>query len=372
MRPIAWPTTGTPVMDALGRFFGWLSGQVADMPFAMAIRKRLSARRRHMFVLVDGEAADIVTEKDGRATPLGRLPMPDEKGTVPDPEYRAVLRRIRRHRGPVVLRLPRSYGMVRPVTVPRTQERTLRQILHFQIDRLTPWTADQVLFAHEVTGVDEGENSMRLTLFAVPRATVAALGDRLRPLGITPTIVDLATDDISATPRINMLADGDAPPRHGKARRVLAWLAVGLVSGYFAIGMAAIFHHRAELDQARRDLDAARLDAEVAGRLRDAMEALSERAAFVDRIKRETPSPTILIEVLSRLLPDDNWLTALSSTGTRIDLFGFSKDASSLLTAMERSRHFQEVQFRSPLVREVDVERFHITAEIIPSRRLDP
>jgi general secretion pathway protein L len=68
--------------------------------------------------------------------------------------------------------------------------------------------------------------------------------------------------------------------------------------------------------------------------------------------KRETPQIVEIWEELTKILPDDSWLTDLSVDGSVIKMTGFArKSAASLVALLEKSKLFSEPSFLSPVVR---------------------
>src|SRR5262249_43619119 len=90
-------------------------------------------------------------------------------------------------------------------------------------------------------------------------------------------------------------------------------------------------------------------------------------AAFFDRRRRETER-LHLVDVLTRMVPLDSWLTGLSVRGREVEVAGHSPHASDLVARVEASAFFQNPQFRSPITLAPDgkSERFDLTFEVRP------
>jgi general secretion pathway protein L len=110
-------------------------------------------------------------------------------------------------------------------------------------------------------------------------------------------------------------------------------------------------------------------------RLQAEVEALRKNATFIPEQQRATPSPTVVLEALSRLLPDSVWLDSVSLDDHEVTLSGYAEDAAQVLPIIESSPHFKEAQFRAPSTRVTvpgpgggtrDVERFSLSAKVQP------
>ncbi len=90
--------------------------------------------------------------------------------------------------------------------------------------------------------------------------------------------------------------------------------------------------------------------------------------ALLERRKYETPASVIVLESLSRLLPDHTYVTELHLAGNKVQIAGITRDAPSLILLIEQSQHFTRATFYAPTTRPPSDpgERFHIEAQIEP------
>ncbi len=88
--------------------------------------------------------------------------------------------------------------------------------------------------------------------------------------------------------------------------------------------------------------------------------------ASLERRKYETATSVIVIEALSRLLPDHTYVTELHLAGNKLQIAGITHDAPSLIPLIEQSGHFTRATFYAPTTRSPSDpgERFHIEAQI--------
>jgi general secretion pathway protein L len=89
------------------------------------------------------------------------------------------------------------------------------------------------------------------------------------------------------------------------------------------------------------------------------MELLAKR-------KQTTPSNVMVLEALSRVLPDSTYVTELRIEGDKVQVVGMTQDAPSLVRLMEQSPQFTRATFFAPTTRAANEpgERFHIEAHI--------
>ena len=91
-------------------------------------------------------------------------------------------------------------------------------------------------------------------------------------------------------------------------------------------------------------------------------------SANLERRKQETAATVIVLDSLSRVLPDHTYLTELRIEGNKAQIIGISKDAPGLIKLIEQSPHFSRATFFAPTTRSPNDpgERFHIEVRVEP------
>ena len=100
---------------------------------------------------------------------------------------------------------------------------------------------------------------------------------------------------------------------------------------------------------------------------------LQRRQALLAAEKRSQPAMTIMLEALSRALPDGAWLDRLEVSQGSVTFAGKAANAAGLIGPIEASQHFTDVQFSAPTTRAEGTaqESFTITAKIVTGKELD-
>ena len=90
----------------------------------------------------------------------------------------------------------------------------------------------------------------------------------------------------------------------------------------------------------------------------------------LERRKHDAPSAVLVMETLSKILPDQTYVTELRLEGNKLRLTGITRDAPSLIGLIERSGRFTRATFFAPTTRSPSDtgDRFHIEAIIKISR----
>lgn len=257
-----------------------------------------------------------------------------------------------------------SRFVFRQIELPRRAGDFLEGVVRAQIDSLTPWKPQDALFGWSAPR-PQGAERIGVVVAVTPRVALVPLVAALEAAGVASLHASAPPDAADAGgARINVLArrPGDAVRR----RRWRAALAAGLALAVAAALLgefAALFLGGDIADRAAtlQGQIVARRAALQSGRGSEADRAL---AALIAR-RRATPASVMVIEALSRALPDDAYLTQLHIEGDKVQFGGLAADAPALIGRIEQSPAFRHAAFDAPTTRTASEagERFHIEAQ---------
>lgn len=260
--------------------------------------------------------------------------------------------------------------LFRQLDLPPRAADFLDGIVRAQIDRLTPWTAAEAVFGHSAPV--EKPDGIITHVAATTRKAVAGIIEAVseaRPAAIAL----LADGGEHSAGRIRVFEQATRgrldPQRLGTGLQ--AALAIAAVAAIVSVAAALYYADRLG---ARED----ELNLQIAQR-RAALRMASDGAArsplaALERQKHESPASVIVLEALSRILPDHTYLTELHVAGARMQIAGITRDAPSLIPLIEQSGHFTRATFYAPTTRSATDpgERFHIEAQIEPRHTVAP
>jgi general secretion pathway protein L len=355
------PVRRTDPQSGIRRFLSWWSGELAEL----ASPRPPAARDWRVMLLRSERGLDVYLRTRDRVELVGTAPA--EGG----PPLAKLLRRLGRHKvapGQIVLRLGPDEVVQTRLSVPAAASEVLEAVVRNQIERLAPWPADKAFFAYEASPASDGSAALDVRLAVAARSLVEGLVAELDALGFAPGVVDFGAD-AAAEPRLNLLAATSEEGR--RSGRLLLW-AIGLlclaalIAG--AIGVSGLVQQTRELGALTAQLQ--ELQTKSAAALPG--QASARRLAWLAGERGKQPSMAMVVEALSRVLPDDAWLTRLEVEQGTVRLTGNAANASALIGRIEASGHFADVQFSAPTtLADGEGESFTITARIISGRRLD-
>jgi general secretion pathway protein L len=279
------------------------------------------------------------------------------------------------HNSFVVLELPADKIVMRRITVPAQARKFLSGVIRNQIERLSPWPANGVVygFATEAAAGDAAVVEVRILMAArtdvdAARQDLAALGlpvDRIVARGSDNEAADEIAGSVTLWSR---LAD-TSPERLGSAVRatgigIVASVTVSLLLSSWALVSTASIRDESEDVTARSRA----LQRQVqTGRTASSMASMPP-AERVWLLKETSISSVILIEALSRALPESAYVNEIRLDKESLRIMGLADDAPALLAPLERSEHMTDVHFFAPTARGPDGKlfRFSIEAHVKP------
>ncbi len=257
--------------------------------------------------------------------------------------------------------------LFRPLDFPKQAADFLDGMIRTQIDRLTPWPAEDAVFGWSSPSLS-GQERIELTLAATSKQEIEPLVQLVAGLGAQSLTA-------FAKPAAASGAEGkikvfDQPLRSG-AHRVLdtprTLRAVLLSAGAAAaVALLAAAYFGDSLDSEQQQLLQRISQRRAALRLgSDGGSALG----LLARRKQTGPSTVVVLEALSQALPDGTYVTELRIDGDKVRVIGMTQDAPSLIRLMEKSPQFARATFFAPTTRGQNEpgEQFHIEARITPS-----
>jgi general secretion pathway protein L len=255
----------------------------------------------------------------------------------------------------------------RALELPRRASEFLDGIVRAQIDRITPWTANEAVVGWSQPA-DVANDKISVTIAAAPRAQIVPLTQAVGQLGVKSIFVSTtlpnANGDKAAIRVFEQSAAGVLELRQVRRLLLAGLVIVGLLAG-LAVACDAIIG--GELQD--RQSDVSRRIAERRGIIRAGNDAVANSAlAKLARRKNETAANVIVLEALSNVLPDNTYVSELRIEGDKVQVIGITSDAPSLIRLIEQSPHFSRATFFAPTTRAPSDpgDRFHIEARIKP------
>jgi general secretion pathway protein L len=256
---------------------------------------------------------------------------------------------------PVTLALPARTVLRKQLVLPLAVEENLRQVVAYDLDRHTPFKADELYFDAVPLERDASRGTLRVELATVLRSVVDPLIARAESFGATVVAISADGPQRAAVAHLNLLPPERRPAR-GPWRRWQFWLPLGvLVAVALAATVLPVWQKREYVIALSTLADRARAQAAVSETLRAQLDRQVGDYNFALERKFGFPPTVQVIDDVSRIMPDDTWLTQFELRTTRgkdvareLSLRGESANAGRLVTVLEDSKLFAQAAPRSP------------------------
>ncbi len=326
----------------LASFFAWWLARITELlPNAWTI----NPVRARDGVVIDCDGADLVASlRKGRqqeAISLG-----------------AAARLVPRN--PVLLRPPAGSALVKHHIVPTAPRRQLDQLLRHELGRITPFPADELFWrwdGHPRAG-DPTRTDVLLTM--VPKATLATALAGLDEAGLRADFIEVGPPE-----QLRLLPAGALSARSAGTIfiRGMVWACAGLavIALLLPAVLQAIDLHATETAIANLRPRIAQVDA-----LRRGMTAGDAGRDILAREAQRTGDVLQTLATVTRILPDDTFLTDFSLRQRQMTLSGRSASAPRLITGLSADPAIQDTAFAAPVTRieGAALDIFSIKAEV--------
>jgi general secretion pathway protein L len=265
----------------------------------------------------------------------------------------------------VEVQLPPAQIMTHQLDFPVKAADFLDGMIRSQIDRLTPWTLPEAVFGFSAP--------VRATSDRIEVVFAATSRQKLNPVLELAGTLDAASIAVYAPAQAGL---SEPIPLMDQKLRSLIGAAVDVPRLLRMLLLAAVVAAAASL------LANAYLGGSLQSELGDLRQQISQRRAalrlgvggpggglgLLAKRKQATPSSVMVLDAISRALPDSTYVTELRIEEDKVQVVGMTQDAPSLIRLMEQSPQFSRATFFAPTTHAANEpgDRFHIEAHINP------
>lgn len=271
------------------------------------------------------------------------------------------------HHHGVVLRLAADQYLTKTLSLPAGAKDNLNEVIQFEIDRQTPFTADKVHVGYRVN--DAKGELLSVTLVVVPKQVVANIMEKLADISLAITSVSVI-ENTRQTINIPVAETVAAPPVLTRLNSGLGVLALILLTFFFYLPAV---HYENALETLQPSLKEVKKQAHVVAKLKKENALMMAQGQFInDKLSHYWSRLEIMTELASTL-PTHTWLEQGDIKNNVLTIRGESGSASDLVALLTDLGHFSEVRFSAPTTRNnaTEKDRFKIQALIIPQENID-
>jgi general secretion pathway protein L len=358
------------VAALLQRLLQWWLGELAAL-VPERLRRRLTPVTDTLVILLGDGEATLCLETRQEVKTLGPIDLRGEGEA-----HHRVSALLRQHgmarelagrRAPTCVRLRADRALRTVVDLPLAAEGNLEEVVSFELDRHTPFRADQAAFSHRVLERDAEAQRLRVEIIVVPRPVIDQAVAVAARLQLDADRIDVGEADGSLAGSGNLLPSRSPVARQRSHERTLVYALGAAVAALVLIAIYLPIHTmQRTADSLQEQFEAAKKSAIAAAALQKEIDALRKDELFLVDRKRDRPTVSKLLLEATRILPDDTWLSEWQLAGTEMQLTGYAGSASAVVNLLEESKIFRNTTFQSPVVQDSKSgrERFHVATQI--------
>ena len=346
-----------------GFFVWWGSQLLACLPERW--RKFFNGNAEALLLEVGDSDILVLRERANGVTEFGRIGL----GATPAQqaaEFTALRGRIENPGLRTILCVPESHALTRTLTLPAAAEDNLRQVLGFEMDRQTPFKADQVYFDSRILTRDPVARSLRVELTVLPRGLLDPQLVSVAGGTLEFDAVDIRSEREGAPRRGINLLPAERRARRRDMRLPLNLGLAALILILLVFNMSESLHNRAIAVETMQDeVEKAATAARDVLELKKALQDSINGANFLAEKKQKGPLLVALLDDLAYRLDDDTYLERLSIENSQIQLQGQAKNAAGLISVLTASPFLANPKLEGQIQPDprTGKDRFTITAD---------
>lgn len=345
------------LLSKVRTFFSWWGkGLYLGLPGPLRQLFRAEKPRLSLQVMSD-DRLNVGWRADGKQKNRGEYHL----GSDAFDFQRVVKKCARRKKHLLELMLDNKQTLHLQHTFPEAAQDNIQQVVSYQLDRLTPFTADNAYFDAQVARHDKVKKEVVADIYVTPKAVVDKIFSRLKAVGV-PDVDVVSTMNGAVNLRKGRLAGAAVNTTAAWSKIPLYFFLLALIASL----VAPIVYKQRRVDQITTATHQLKRDAAEQLEIRDKLLAAEEALAFLEERRRTSPVALDIVERLSAEIPKHTWLERLELEGRQIHIRGESHRALTLIDTLEESPNFSRVSFKSPVTRskENGKDKFYIQARV--------
>jgi general secretion pathway protein L len=326
----------------VGEFFSWWADELKLLlPETWQARLRLATRRLSM--QINESSLQLGIADDQVIRPLEAISL-EQDNALTQRHLKALLERDDLHELPRFLLLDSKKVLHKELKLPEAAESNLQQVLTFEMDRQTPFRANEVYFDWRMLPPGSEIGEIRLELLVAPRRLIDPMLEKLAGRGLAPAGIDV--EKAGSNYGVNLLpVDQRQNPLHPRTR--LNYGLAAAVTVLMIVVMAQSLGARADRVMALEEAIAEVQDeARRVQGLKEQVSDSSEAASFLTRKRGQSPLAVEILAEVTRTLPDGTYLDRLVVGDKSVVMQGKSGNAQQLIELVNRSEMFDAAAFQ--------------------------
>ncbi len=351
--------------NMVAQFFPWWIGALASLVSAPLAKQR----SWRVLLLKTTEGLDVCTRDAKGIKHIGAL-----AHDTPQEQIQLLQKACQRHQSgaaSIILRLSSKTALQKNLTFPKATLDVIEPVLHNQMERIAPWPQAETRFGYEILEDDQTtSDQLNVAVIITSQTILDEALDQAKQIGLVPGRIDFG-EDAQAPSGIRLVTMEDNGRR--KTQNFIGFMLGALLVLSLVIcgwGISVVMGSQETLAALDEQIAQTRQRAGQVRKLAAENTELRRRRLRLIKRKQEEASTIVVMETLSRVLPDTAWLTGLEINKSNVQLFGLASNAASLITMLENTPFFSNVQFSASTTRRSTDKKeiFSIKAQAVQTK----
>lgn len=334
----------------------WLSEFLSLLP--RAYLERLASSRLTLLLRPSDASTEIAVMASDRRLLRETIAHPDASEEALSRLRDVIGAATRAKRFDVIGIIPEIESLARPLTLPLAAESHLEEAVRYQIERISPFKADNTLYDIKRLESDRAADELRLKLTIVSKDLVTELEQRSASFGFR---IDHFAVEAAAGGALETLVFKSQSASRAKApleTKALLAAASILTASILLVPIISKWKGAEVLEQ---EVNLFKPKAEQVLKLQREREKVIALRAQVIGLKKAALPPVAVLSKLSELLDDQTFLFDMRMEGAAVTMSGLSSDASKLAQRLGTIEGFKSVKFSGPVLRDPQSARDRFT-----------
>ncbi|WP_263143282.1 PilN domain-containing protein [Pseudomonas sp. RIT-PI-AD] len=258
--------------------------------------------------------------------------------------------------------LPDARVLRKHLPLPQEVRDEVREVVGYQLGRLTPFPAEKLYFDARITERPGAEGMLDVELVAVPRAYADPFIEQVERLsGFRVSRLGVAGErpyNLFGSPRVSS--------RWWRRLSLNSWLLALSLLALLACAAVPLLKERQLVIERKQQIAA--LQGEVTG-LMATNEMLEKDLASLNHIldqRSKLPQTSAIIAEMSKVVPDNIYMADLRIQGDTVTMTGYGSDVVNLIDLINASELFDGARFTSPVSRNArtGLDQFTVSARL--------
>jgi general secretion pathway protein L len=346
------------------QFFRWWQ---RELSFLVPEKLKQLVSDKQGFIVVSPQGGQLVLTyiQDGQIEPLATL----DRGAR-DLTFQSLCEKDERlAKARVILRLTGQDAIQKELGLPVAAKENLYQVVAYELDRYTPFKAEQVYFAVKpLDGVNE-PGQIRVMLILTAREILDGLYDDVKAMGFSPLFADYegSANNLDGLNYTYNLLPERLRQKTAKGPQIIHTALITLTCLLLiAVIVMPVWFEYQTVNALQLKTDALEKDAKKVKALQKDIDAVIDETRQLIKENSATPEVIVMLNTLSSLIKDDTWLSYLQYSEGHLQIQGESPAASTMIAVLEESELFSNARFASPVTQDSisKLERFQITVDV--------